>query len=68
MILIKRENELQTKYIAFKKGEVYTGNKINDNYWIVDSVGIETKIFEGHFKASIEDKTGAVAKMVNAPD
>jgi hypothetical protein len=56
MILIKCENELQTKYIAFKKGEVYIGNKINDNYWIVDSVGIETKVFEEHFKASIEDK------------
>ena len=68
MILIKCENELQTKYITFKKGEVYTGNKINDNYWIVDSVGIEKKVFEEHFKASIEDKTGAVAKMVNAPD
>lgn len=60
--------ELETKHVTFKLGEIYAGNKINDNYWIVDSVGIETKVFEEHFKASIEDKTGEVAKMVNAPD
>lgn len=48
--------ELETKHVTFKPGETYAGNKINDNYWIVDSVGIETKVFEEHFKASIEDK------------
>ena len=45
--------ELQTKHITFKAGESYIGNRINDNYWIVDSVGIETKVFEEHFNASI---------------
>ena len=65
---IKCTKELQTKHITFKEGESYTGNRINDNYWIVDSVGVETKVFEEHFDVSIEEETGAVAKMVNAPD
>ena len=66
--IINCTKELQTKHITFRKGESYTGNRINNNYWIVDSVGIETKVFEEHFNVLMEDKTGAVTKMVNVPD
>ena len=59
--------ELQTKHITFKEGENYAGNRVNNNYWIVDSVGVETKVFEEHFNVSLETN-GAVTKMVNVPD
>ena len=55
--------ELQTKHITFKEGENYAGNRVNNNYWIVDSVGVETKVFEEHFNVSLETN-GAVAQVV----
>ena len=72
MLTVKCTKELQTKHVTFKNGESYSGNRINDNYWIVDSVGVETKVFEDCFDVIIEGETednpGEVAKMVNAPD
>lgn len=40
---------LSTTRITFKDGEIYKGNKINNNWWCVDAVGVEAKIFDKHF-------------------
>jgi hypothetical protein len=55
MLLVKCTKELQTKYVTFKVNEEYSGNRVNNNYWIVDSVGVEIKVFEEHFDAIVKD-------------
>ena len=46
--------QLQTKQVTFRPGEEYTGNEINERWWIVDSVGVETEEFHLHFEAEEE--------------
>lgn len=36
--------------ITFREGEAYIGNKVNDNYWVVESIGIPTEEFTLHFE------------------
>jgi len=40
---------LSTKHITFREGEIYKGNKVNDNWWCVDAVGVDANIFDRHF-------------------
>ena len=36
--------------ITFKSGDNYQGSKINDNWWIIDQIGISLEDFKKHFK------------------
>lgn len=43
-------NELQTKYQPFKKGETYEASKINENWWLIDTIGVSKDDFGKYFK------------------
>ena len=47
--------ELSGKTNTFKKGEIYTSNKINDKWWCIDAVGIDNDTFNKHFSNKIND-------------
>jgi hypothetical protein len=51
--------QLQTKHITFKPGEEYFGSEVNKQWWVVDSVGVETDNFHLHFEV-IEKKKPVV--------
>ena len=34
---------------TFKKNEHYEGDKINNDWWCIDSIGVEAIIFDKHF-------------------
>lgn len=48
--LVKCKKEHQTKHQTFKVGEEYEASKINDNWWLIDTVGVNkddfTKCFD----------------------
>ena len=48
--------QLQTKHITFRPGEDYFGSEVNKQWWVVDSVGVETDNFHLHFEV-IEKET-----------
>jgi hypothetical protein len=47
---VKCKKELVTKHLTFKTGEEYEASKINDNWWLIDAVGVNkddfTKCFD----------------------
>ena len=47
---VKCKKELTTKHLTFKSGEEYEASKINDNWWLIDAVGVNkddfTKCFD----------------------
>lgn len=43
--LVKCKKELQTKHQTFKVGEEYEASKINDNWWLIDTVGVSNDDF-----------------------
>ena len=43
-------NELKTKYHTFNKGEECDATKVNNNWWVIDSIGIAEKAFKHCFK------------------
>ena len=40
----------------FIKGNVYTGTRINDNWYCIDSVGVDVETFNVNFKYEAKDK------------
>ena len=40
---------LETKHINFREGEEYVGAMINDNWYVVEAVGIRAEDFHVHF-------------------
>ena len=42
--------QLQTRRGTFRAGEEYTGNQINEHWWLIDSIGVETEEFLLHFE------------------
>lgn len=36
--------------ITFKSGEEYQASKINDEWWLIDQVGVSAENFKKHFK------------------
>jgi len=36
--------------IAFKSGDNYNASKIDNNWWLIDQVGISSEDFKKHFK------------------
>ena len=50
MILVRCIEQISLGGVTFKAGENYTGNTINEEWWVVDSVGITTEDFHLHFE------------------
>lgn len=42
---VKCKSELKTKHQTFKPGEEYEASKINDNWWLIDTVGVSKEDF-----------------------
>jgi hypothetical protein len=42
--------ELETKHLKFVKGNEYDATRINNNWWLIDAVGVGEKQFKIHFK------------------
>ena len=40
----------------FIKGNVYSGTRINDNWYCIDSVGVNAETFNVNFKYETKDK------------
>ena len=40
----------------FIKGNVYSGTRINDNWYCIDSVGVNAETFNANFKYETKDK------------
>ena len=54
-MFLKCISGLNVRGIDFREGERYCGHAINDNWWIVEAVGIKASIFNEHF--AIEEIT-----------
>lgn len=46
---VKCKSELKTKHQTFKSGEEYEASKINDNWWLIDTVGVSKEDFNKCF-------------------
>jgi hypothetical protein len=49
--------------ITFKTGETYTASEINKNWYVVDSIGVESEEFTLHFEEIITEEE-AEAKVI----
>ena len=47
--------ELKTRLMTFRPGEEYIANIINDNWTLVDSVGVSSEDFNLHFEVVDEE-------------
>lgn len=55
-MLVTCISELKTSHVTFYKGQTYTANRINEHWWLVDSVGITPENFDQHFEEYKEKK------------
>jgi hypothetical protein len=46
---VKCKKELQTKHLTFKAGEEYEAINLNENWWLIDSVGVSKADFGKYF-------------------
>ena len=46
---VKCKSELNTKHQTFKSGEKYEASKINYNWWLIDTVGVNKEDFNKCF-------------------
>ena len=44
--------KLQTKKLTFEVGKEYNSSKVNDTWWLVDSVAVNVNDFEKYFRES----------------
>lgn len=44
--------KLQTKKLTFDVGKEYNSSKVNDTWWLVDSVAVNANDFEKYFRES----------------
>ena len=44
--------KLQTKRLTFEVGKEYTASKVNEHWWLVDSVGVSADDFGKYFRES----------------
>ena len=51
-VICKKELTITRKTVTntFKKDTEYKASKINDNWWLIDQVGISKEEFKKHFK------------------
>lgn len=44
------KKELKSKHVTFRKGELYEFEKINDNWNLVEAVGVNPTDFNNYFE------------------
>lgn len=51
-VICKKELTIERKEanITFKANTEYKASKINDNWWLIDQIGVKTELFKKHFK------------------
>lgn len=47
---VKCLKELQTKHVTFRVNEEYNAQRVNDNWYCVDAVGMKIEDFNKHFE------------------
>ena len=55
--------QIQRGGITFRTGETYTASEINKNWYVVDSIGVESEEFTLHFEEIITEEE-AEAKVI----
>ena len=55
--------QIQRGGITFRTGETYTASEINKNWYVVDSIGVESEEFMLHFEEIITEEE-AEAKVI----
>ena len=55
--------QIQRGGITFRTGETYTASEINKNWYVVDSIGVESEEFTLHFEEIITEEE-AEAKVM----
>ena len=48
--------QIQKGGITFRTGETYTASEINKNWYVVDSIGVESEEFTLHFEEIITEE------------
>ena len=60
---VKCIEQTQKGGITFRTGETYTASEINKNWYVVDSIGVESEEFTLHFEEIITEEE-AEAKAI----
>ena len=55
--------QIQRGGITFRTGETYTASEINKNWYVVDSIGVESEEFTLHFEEMLTEEE-AEAKVI----
>jgi hypothetical protein len=55
--------QIQRGGITFRTGETYTASEINKNWYVVDSIGVESEEFTLHFEEILTEEE-AEAKVI----
>ena len=55
--------QIQKGGITFRTGETYTASEINKNWYVVDSIGVESEEFTLHFEEIVTEEE-AEAKVI----
>jgi hypothetical protein len=55
--------QIQRGGITFRTGETYTASEINKNWYVVDSIGVESEEFTLHFEEIVTEEE-AEAKVI----
>ena len=53
---VKCIEQTQKGGITFRTGETYTANEINKNWYVVDSIGVESEEFTLHFEEIVTEE------------
>jgi hypothetical protein len=48
--------QIQKGGITFRTGETYTASEINNNWYVVDSIGVESEEFTLHFEEILTEE------------
>jgi len=53
---VKCIEQIQKGGITFRTGETYTASEINKNWYVVDSIGVESEEFTLHFEEIVTEE------------
>ena len=59
--MVQCVKQYQKKGYVFKEGESYKGCQVNDNWWVIDAVGITLDEFKNYF----EEKTYGLERTLS---
>ena len=67
MMVVRCIEQFNTSRMTFRAGESYTGNSVNENWWVVDSTGVKTEDFHLHFEVIEEAVDEELIREMSAP-